>query len=88
MGSTLNVIQKRQQSSTYRWRLREAEREKLKQAGLSVQESNNVGVVYLQTSAGRISYLLVSGRWKLGNPAAKLGVGVQSLLRFIKSLED
>ena len=90
MGKSLNkdtLVVRRQQDSLLRWRLREEEKSKLEAANIAIQASNNVGIVYVDTSAGRVTYKLASGLWLCGYPATKTGKGVQSLQRFLKELD-
>lgn len=88
MGSTLSAVERRQKASLVRWRLREKAKEKLKELGFDYEHSKNEGVVYIQTKAGRCNYVLVSGRWSVGFPATKTGVGAGSLKRFVKALDE
>ena len=89
MGKSLNkdsLIVRRQQDTLLRWRLREEEKRKLLEAGITLLESNNVGIVYISTAAGNVSYKLVSGLWSCGSPVTKTGKGVRSLQRFLEEL--
>ena len=84
MGKSVDErVAERKQNSLMRWRLREAEKEKLKRAGITFEQSTNAGLVYIRTEFGSVTYKLVTGAWTT-RCAESTGEGVESLKKFME----